>query len=98
MITKKTLKLAAKAYGNLLFVKDMNAYIHIDEQGNRGSWWNPYSDGDCFKLAQKLNMAIDFDEGIVHRWDTPSQSFGGDTGQTVHEAVLKVAAGIGEKK
>lgn len=55
-----------------------------------------YDDGDCFRLAQKLNIAIDFDEGFACRWDTDSFHFGGDTGVTVHEAVILVAAEIGK--
>ena len=52
------LELAAKAHGNLEYVEDLG-WIHVDDQGNRGSWWNPRdNDGDALRLAVKLNISV----------------------------------------
>ncbi len=66
MSNKQLLALAAKAHGGLLYIEDMNAWIHVDKDGNRGAWWNPLHDGDAFKLAEKLEMCIDFSNCEVH--------------------------------
>lgn len=56
---KELLALAAKAHGDLLYIEDMDAWIHVEKDGNRGAWWNPlFDDGDAQRLAVKLGMYI----------------------------------------
>lgn len=53
------LEYVAKAVGGVEFVPDMG-WIVVDEEGNRGAWWNPWQDdGDAFRLAVLLHMRLD---------------------------------------
>lgn len=56
---RELLELAAKANGGLLYVEDVDGWIHIYADGNRGAWWNPLKDdGDTLRLACKLFIQI----------------------------------------
>ncbi|MDR0480872.1 MAG: DUF3268 family zinc-finger domain-containing protein [Gallionellaceae bacterium] len=45
--------------GRLAFVPDMDWWIHEDENGNRGAWWNPLNDdADAFRLMVKLELIV----------------------------------------
>lgn len=58
---RELLELAAKAHGGLVYIEDCNGWIHQDEAGNRGSWWDPITrDGDIFQLAARLEIDIMF--------------------------------------
>ena len=58
---QELIALAAKAHGGLVYVEECNGWIHEDEEGNRGAWWNPFTDdADAFRLAAKLEIDIMF--------------------------------------
>lgn len=59
MANKQLLALAAKAHGDLLYVEDMDAWIHVDKDGNRGAWWNPLeSSADCADMEDALGIEV----------------------------------------
>ena len=87
---RELMKFAAKAHGNLLYVEGMNSWIHVDEAGNRGAWWNPLTDdGDALRLAVKLelfantSLTLEFMEAS------------GDI-EATRRAIVRAAAAIGE--
>jgi hypothetical protein len=97
MMTDKQLLIdAAKAAGiNLEWDGHPDKWQPMFYQGKTYHAWTPLEDdGDLFRLAQKLNIVIDFNEGFAEHWSTLRHHFG-DNGRTVHHAVLQVAAEIG---
>lgn len=59
MTDKELLELAAKAHGGLVYIPDVDGWIHEDAQGNRGSWWHPLTDdGDALRLAVMLQISV----------------------------------------
>ena len=53
MTDSELLALAARAHGDLEYVDEMG-WIHVNPDGTRGAWWNPFeNDGDAFRLAVK---------------------------------------------
>lgn len=59
---RKLLELAAKANGGLIYVNGLG-WIYEDDDGNRGSWWNPLAgDGDALRLAVSLRIGVSHDE------------------------------------
>lgn len=58
MNDRQLLELAAKANGGLVYVNGLG-WIHEDDGGDRGSWWNPLADdGDALRLAIELGISI----------------------------------------
>lgn len=100
------LEMAAKAHGGLLYVEDMDAWIHVDADGNRGDWWSPaVDDGDSRRLEVKLRIDVEFNHSSVyahaHRpgigWcEKASIMEDEDAGAATRLAVLRAAAAIGE--
>lgn len=62
MSDQEMLELAAKARGGIVRVDGMGdspAWIHEDENGQRGAWWNPIDDdGDAFDLLVHLHLDL----------------------------------------
>jgi len=53
------LEMSAKVHGGLLYVEDMDAWIHVDSDGRRGAWWHPEDDdGDSRRLEVYLNIEV----------------------------------------
>lgn len=105
MTKKQLLALAAKAHGDLLYVEEMDAWIHVDKDGNRGAWWSPLDDdGDAFRLAIKLKIDIDFSAFDVTAlaWNPsinvnePYNLHGHDVPKATRLAIVKVSAEIGD--
>jgi hypothetical protein len=100
MTDKELLELAAKAAGIELDwdVPPKSPPWRMtgtgEDKGPAAQWTPLTDDGDLFRLAQKLNIVIDFNEGFAEHWSTLRHHFG-DNGRTVHHAVLQVAAEIG---
>lgn len=70
MTDRDLLELAAKANGGLVYVNGLG-WIYEDDDGNRGSWWNPLADdGDALRLAARLNFRLDIQGGTVRIVDT----------------------------
>lgn len=58
MTDRELLELAAKANGGLVYVNGIG-WIHEDDGGDRGAWWNPLADdGDAMRLAIELCISI----------------------------------------
>ena len=108
MTDKELLELAAKAAGfELEDGRQLNPKYYFvrpfDFQGSKvDGWvrWNPLiDDGDRYRLAQKLGLAIDFTEcSVWKRLSDPSliqEYWGGDCGDEAH-AVVRAAAEIGK--
>lgn len=101
---RELLKLAAKANGGLLYVEDVDSWIHVDADGNRGAWWNPRDDdGDSRRLEVNLYIDVSFKGDSVHAYarfadcKTFSEQYGDDSGAATRLAVLRAAASIGEQ-
>ena len=73
--TRKLLEHCAKVMGGLLYVEDYDGWIHVDAEGNRGAWWNPFTSlADAADMAIKCKVDVmwkaDHGEGItgVEAW------------------------------
>lgn len=99
---RELMKFAAKAHGNLLYVEGMNSWIHADEAGNRGAWWNPLTDdGDALRLAVKMKLAV-----VIRDDDTRANQYLNDSKRrefhdadpyaATRRAIVRAAAAIGE--
>jgi hypothetical protein len=100
MTNKQLLAPAAKAHGGLLYIDDMDAWIHVDKDGNRGAWWNPLDDdGDAFRLAVKLKICIEFYSHGVDVWrgsERDCRPYDDDAVKGTRLAIVRAAAKIGE--
>ena len=99
MTDRELLESAAKAMGERVpprFYPDESAVLLS------GQRWNPLTDdGDRYRLAQKLGLAIDFTECTVWK-RLPDHSliqeyWGGDCGDEAH-AITSAAAAIGKEQ
>lgn len=106
---RELLELAAKAHGNLLYVDGMNSWIHVDQAGNRGAWWNPLTDdGDALRLAVKLRLRVctpttDTDCALASNGDVTAYSEDelsdtpmSDLYAATRRAIVRASAEIGE--
>lgn len=106
MTKEELLSLAARAHGNLEYIEGQG-WIHVDEEGKRGAWWNPLEDdSDAFKLIILFGIVLYIDypqENVVTAYNRD----GCDKSFIVKEsskesllensrlAIVKVAAKIG---
>lgn len=106
---REMLRLAAKANGGLLYVEDVDGWIHVDADGDRGAWWNPLTDdGDALRLAVKLFMFVDSAAGAPDSFGAELVRAGNEvvdkTEPRTHDgpyaaarrAIVRAAAAIGE--
>jgi len=70
---KEGLSLICLAMGGLVYIEGVDGWIYEDAQGNRGSWFNPYTSiADCadMEAALKINVAW-FSDLVQARQRTP---------------------------
>lgn len=106
--TKELLTLAAKAMGFRIHVWQMDE--NDDEVGATCSHpgknlpkfnWDPRTDdGDALRLAVKLEISIDFGDACAwkhYKGELIQEYWGGDYPKCYRQAIVRVAAAIGEK-
>lgn len=104
---RELLNMAAKAHGGLVYIASVDDWIHEDENGIRGDWWNPLDDDrDALRLATRCYMELCTDgeatvsashgHGKTMIFITQAVSeCGGDRYAAIRRAIVRVAAEIG---
>lgn len=100
MTDRELLELAAKANGGLVYVNGLG-WIHEDDGGDRGAWWNPLADdGDALRLAGKLDMTLTFSlAGFAQACSHDGcfdVDYDGDRQRAMRLAIVRAAAEIGK--
>ena len=95
MTDAKLLELAAKAHSGLVYITNCD-WIHEDENGNRGAWWNPLiDDADAFRLMMNFNISTgDIADAIYNARKELNSGF--DLLEDTRRAIVLCAAEIGK--
>lgn len=96
---RELLEMAAKAAGIVGVWHDRGQCIHVtDCAGMSDFWWRPLDDdGDALRLAVKLRMDLNINDGEcdVFTADSFYNGRGEDTLETTRRAIVRAAAAIG---